>query len=140
MAWRDLDIYIHAPAITVVEFFQLGAEITRRFAAVKSYYTDSRGGNPNGLYWGIRLGDPRAGAWKLDIWALDEASYKAHILYAHQIRDLLTPEKRDLILRIKHAYWHTQAYRNQVTSHTIYDAVLHQNVQSLDEFNGLVQK
>jgi hypothetical protein len=135
MGWRDLDIYIKAPTITVAEFFRLGAEITTKFSANKSYFTDSRRQSPDGLYWGIRLGDIRAGAWKLDIWALVDADYQRHVEYAQGMVRLLTPETRNLILQIKQAYWHTAAYRDQVTSHRIYDAVLNQEVKSLEEFN-----
>lgn len=134
MVWRDLDIYMKAPTITIHEFFQLGAEITERSAAVKSYFTNNRGQNPNGLYWGIRLGDTRAGAWKLDIWAVDEPDYQRHVDYAQTIRQRLTSETRALILQIKDAYWQSAAYRNQITSHVIYEAVLDQKVKSLEEF------
>src|SRR3954468_6024179 len=71
MVWRDLDVYIKAPDVSIADFFALGVEVTERFDAWKSFFTDNRARDPGGLYWGIRLGDLSEGAWKFDIWAVD---------------------------------------------------------------------
>src|SRR5207249_157623 len=66
MTWRDLDILMDAPTITVPEFFELGQRVTTLLSAWKSFFTNNRDHNnqfPRGLYWGIRLGDIKAGAW-----------------------------------------------------------------------------
>lgn len=67
MCWRDLDVYALDPQHDLKKCFEIGYELTRRLAAKKSRFTNNVGGEPNGLYWGIKLGDVRQGAWKLDV-------------------------------------------------------------------------
>ena len=76
MVWRDLDLYLLAPDITVDTFFGLGRQIAKLLDAPRMHYRDERSGHTpglprDGLYWGIYLDDERAGAWKIDLWALD---------------------------------------------------------------------
>ena len=134
MCWRDLDIYLLAPNITVASFFELGGRVSERFAAQKSFFTNNRGGSPNGLYWGVRLGDPRAGAWKFDIWGLDAADFQKHVDYAQDLRSRLTPEARETILAIKSQLWQSAEYRDNITSCQLYKAVLEHGVKTSDEF------
>src|SRR5689334_17744917 len=76
MTWRDLDIYLQYENISEEKFFELGAEIVASFQPVKMSFRNERlartQGLPPGLYWGIYLGDEKAGAWKIDIWAMNE--------------------------------------------------------------------
>src|SRR6266436_6234609 len=81
MTWRDLDIIMDAPTITVAEFFELGRRVTTLLSAWKSFFTNNRDHNqtPRGLYWGIRLGDIKTVAWKIDLWAFDSEKYSSKI-------------------------------------------------------------
>src|SRR4030095_8513723 len=65
MTWRDLDIIMDAPRITVADFFELGRRVTILLSAWKMFFTNNRDHNqiPRGLYWGIRLGEIKTGAW-----------------------------------------------------------------------------
>lgn len=134
MVWRDLDLYIKAPDVSISDFFSLGAEVTERFGAWKSFFTDNRAGDPRGLYWGIRLGDPREGAWKFDIWAVDAARFDDVVQQAGKFVDRLTAESRDAILQIKEKYWDDPRYRGTITSATIYAAVIDSGVRTVAEF------
>ena len=56
MTWRDLDIYMEAPDITVDEYFELGRRIYSLLTPRKMHFNDHRN-NPledgiKGLYWG----------------------------------------------------------------------------------------
>lgn len=66
MVWRDLDIAMDAPDITISQFFELGERITESLSSWKMFFTDNRdndpGRYPGGLYWGIRLGDFKKGS------------------------------------------------------------------------------
>ena len=138
MVWRDLDLYIKAPNVSISGFFSLGAEVTERFGAWKSFFTDNRAGDPKGLYWGFRLGDLRRGAWKFDIWSVDATQFERSVLQAHEFVDRLTPEFRDAILRIKEQYWDDPRYRGTITSATIYEAVLDSGVRTVAEFDAYI--
>jgi hypothetical protein len=134
MAWRDLDVYVLDPARSLRGCFEVAAQVTERLGATKSRFTDSRGGQPDGLYWGIRLGDSRRGAWKLDLWFLAAASYEQHQRYVETMRARLTPEHRATILALKAQYWSRPEYRDTITSHDLYEAVLTHGAKNEMEF------
>ncbi len=134
MCWRDLDMYVLDPEHNLKQCFIVGYELTHRLAAKKSRFTNNVGGEPNGLYWGIKLGNEREGAWKLDVWFLDEESYEQHENYSNTMRGRLTDENTLTILQIKEAYWKRPEYRDTITSDLIYRAVLDNGVKGVDDF------
>ena len=140
MCWRDLDVYVLDPAHDLKQCFEVAYELTRRLAAKKSFFTNNVGGEPSGLYWGIRLGDARRGAWKLDVWFLDRAGYERHAAYSSSMSERLTMENRTIILAIKEVYWRQASYRDVITSDMIYRAVLENGVRSVSEFEDFVKK
>jgi hypothetical protein len=77
--------------------------LTERLAAKKARFTNNVGSTPNGFYWGIKLGDERQGAWKLDVWFLDQMGYEQHAAYSSSLRAQLTAAHRSIILVIKEA-------------------------------------
>ena len=134
MCWRDLDVYVLDPQHDLERCFEIAYALTHRLAAKKSRFTNNIGGEPNGLYWGIKLGDTREGAWKLDIWFLDALSYEQHANYSANMRERLTTESRSVILEIKDAYWRRPEYRDTITGDLIYRAVLDNAVRTIRDF------
>src|SRR5689334_11189147 len=136
MTWRDLDVYLEAPGMTVAGFFDLGGRIAGLLDPWKMSFTNNRAGLdaqcPPALYWGIRLGDVRKGAWKIDLWALDSAACRRTLESCDRIAARLTPESRHVILALKAELWQHPDYRGTITSMTIYDAVLEGGVTDLD--------
>jgi hypothetical protein len=140
MCWRDLDVYVLDPQHDLKRCFEIGYELTHRLSAKKSRFTNNVGGEPNGFYWGIKLGDERQGAWKLDVWFLDSRSYKEHASYSSSLRERLTPENRSVILMIKEAYWRRREYRDTVTSDMIYRAVLDKGAKNVSDFERTLKE
>jgi hypothetical protein len=145
MVWRDLDIYLVSPGITVGAFFRLGHQVASLLEAPRMHYRNERisatpGLPRDGLYWGIYLGDERAGAWKIDLWALDEEEHDR--LHAHQdaIEERLDVETRYRILRIKSAAWTQPGYRQCYSSQDIYQAVLDHGVADENAFNAYLRE
>jgi hypothetical protein len=138
MCWRDLDVYVLDPQHDLRRCFEIGYELTQRLAAKKSRFTNNVGAEPNGLYWGIKLGDERQGAWKLDLWFLDTEGYEQHSKYCEDLRVRLTPETRAAILKLKEAYWQRREYRDTITSDLIYRAVLDHGVRTVQDFESFV--
>src|SRR2546428_13885667 len=70
MCWRDLDIYVLDPEHDLKQCFAVGYELSERLGAWKARFTNNVGkagaDEPKGFYLGIKLGDVRQGAWKLD--------------------------------------------------------------------------
>jgi hypothetical protein len=140
MCWRDLDLYVLDPQCDLKRCFEIGYELTERLSAKKCRFTNNLGGVPNGFYWGIKLGNERQGAWKLDVWFLDHQGYEEHAAYSSGMREKLTPENRAIILGIKEAYWRQAAYRDTITSDMIYRAVLENGVRTIHDFESFVKE
>lgn len=144
MVWRDLDLAMDATAITVSEFFDLGKRITRLLSPWKMFFTNNRdnsgGRYPRGLYWGIRMGDIKRGAWKIDLWAFDSDEYCSKVQECEVLKGRLNGENRLTILNLKSQLWDKPQYRDTITSQDIYEAVLDHGVDSLDGFYSYVEK
>jgi hypothetical protein len=138
MTWRDLDIYLEVEHISESDFFKLGGMIASAFSPVKMSFRNEKlaktNGLPDGLYWGIYLGNERAGAWKIDVWAMDKSECNRLLKHCDLIQDDLTPDKAEIIMQIKSACWQDPEYRRSFSSTDIYDAVLHNKVSSINEF------
>lgn len=139
MCWRDLDVYVLDPERDLKRCFEIGYELTRRLPARKSRFTNNVGGEPDGFYWGIKAGDERQWAWKLDVWFLDQAGYEQHADYSSGLREKLTTGNKAIILAIKEAYWRRPEYRDTVTSDLIYRAVLDHGVRTVSDFERFVK-
>jgi hypothetical protein len=140
MCWRDLDLYVLDPQVDLKRCFEIGYELTERLSAKKARFTNNLGGEPNGFYWGIKLEDERQGAWKLDVWFLDQRGYEEHAAYSSAMREKLTPENRAIILAIKEVYWRQPVYRDTITSDLIYRAVLENSVRTIRDFESFVKE
>jgi hypothetical protein len=139
MCWRDLDIYILDREHDLRRCFEVAFEVTRRLSANKSRFTNNIGGEPDGFYWGIKLGDILQGAWKLDLWFLDQDGYDKHAAYTKEMNRRLTFDTRSSILTIKSAYWRRPEFRDTATSDLIYRAVLDQGVKNVTEFERYLE-
>lgn len=143
MTWRDLDVYIQNENISEDEFFQLGAEINNKYHPVKMSYRNERmtqtKGLPLGLYWGVYLGNERKGAWKIDLWAVEENECHRLVKFCDNIATKLTSASKQIILTIKSNCWQDPEYRRSYTSGDIYEAVLNNGVTSLEEFRSYLK-
>ena len=138
MTWRDLDIYLQADNITETDFFALGSKICTAFTPVKMSFRNeliAKTKNlPTGLYWGIYLGNERAGAWKIDIWAVNVSECQRLIKYCTDIKQKLTPARALQILKIKSECWKDPEYRRSYSSTDIYTAVFEKKVTDIEGF------
>jgi len=142
MTWRDLDIYLEADTLSETEFFAIGEHICKAFSPVKMSFRNERKaktpGLPNGLYWGIYLGNERAGAWKIDIWTVSAMECHRLLKYGDSIKQKLDEEAIQRILEIKSACRNDAGYRRSYSSSDIYTAVLEEKVASVEEFRKYV--
>jgi hypothetical protein len=142
MTWRDLDIYLVAEQHSVAPFFALGGRLAELLAPHKMSFRNEQlarsQGLPNGLYWGVYLGDERLGAWKIDIWAVEPPEYARLMVVQHELAARLTEQVRATILAIKAHCWQDPRYRKDFSSLDIYRAVLDEGVESVSQFNELL--
>jgi hypothetical protein len=138
MTWRDLDLHLVNEEPDVPAFFSLGGEIAALLTPHRMHFRDERvvatAGLPRGLYWGIYLGDERAGAWKIDVWMTTAQEHEPTRRFGDRIAAQLNDEKRAAIVAIKSACWRHPAYRRGFTSADVYAAVLDRGVRDVDAF------
>lgn len=129
----DIDLYlIHPKAGKDQSLAILHALIEQEFWNVYMYGDWVQFQSPEmpvGYYVGLKRDFANA-RWKVDIWNLPEVPPKLRE-YNEWIMRSLTPEKRELILVIKKA---NIRQKWDVSSVTIYDAVLTGKVKSVEEF------
>lgn len=138
MTWRDLDVHLIRESVSVEEFFGLGGRIAALLKPHRMHFRDESAvatkGLPHGLYWGVYLGDERAGAWKIDVWLTDRAGFEPTQEFAEHLASRLTDEKRKTIVSIKEACWRHPEYRRGFTSADVYSAVLDRGVRDVAGF------
>jgi hypothetical protein len=137
MTWRDLDVYLVNDAHTEAAWFALGGALAAALEPVKmSFRNEHRARTPHlprGLYWGVYLGDERRGAWKVDVWGVDEDEHARLSAREAALAARLAPETRAAILALKSAVWSDPEYRRSFTSRDVYDAVLDHGIRTPGE-------
>src|SRR5438128_3242896 len=133
MTWRDLDIHVVRDPLDVAGFFELGGAIAALLEPHRMHFRDERRvgtvGLPRGLYWGVYLGDERAGAWKIDVWQTNRQEFESVRRFGQDIASRLNDDNREAILAIKEACWRHPEYRRKFTSADVYAAVLDRGVR-----------
>ena len=138
LTWRDLDIHIVRKSLDLAEFFGLGSRLATLLRPHRMHFRDETIGGtpglPRGLYWGVYLGDERAGGWKLDIWLSDRNGFEPARRFGEELASRLNEENRRVILAIKAACWSHPEYRRSFSSADIYTAVLDRGVTDVVGF------
>ena len=138
MTWRDLDIHLVREGRDLAGFFTLGGEIASLLNPHRMHFRDESlahtPGLPTGLYWGVYLGDERAGAWKIDIWETDPAGFEPVRRFCADLAARLDDESRAAILAIKTDCWRHTEYRRGFTSADVYAAVLQRGIRDVHSF------
>jgi hypothetical protein len=145
MTWRDLDIYIENDKLTERDFFKMGGEIASRLKPQRMHFRNEllakTPGLPAGLYWGIYVsGLVCPDEWKIDIWAMSSAQKETLQKDFDALKASVNEQNRPLILAIKDHYWRHPEYRKTFHSLDIYQAVIQENVRSVKEFAGWLEK
>jgi hypothetical protein len=145
MAWRDLDIYLVNDDITAEKFFQLGGEIVSELKPWRMHYRNELIAKtpdlPDGLYWGLYINNsvfPED--WKIDIWAMGAKQQKIFQDNVDNLKSKLNSENRQVILEIKNRYFMHPEYRRKFGSMDIYNAVILEDVKSVEEFTDWLYK
>jgi hypothetical protein len=138
MTWRDLDIHLVPEELDRTSFFALGGHIAELLTPHRMQFRDETVGGteglPSGLYWGVYLGNERAGGCKLDIWATDARGLDRVHAYCRGIERRLSEQSRDIIMAIKAECWQHPEYRRSFGSGDIYEAVLEHDIRDVRAF------
>jgi hypothetical protein len=142
MTGRDLDIYLEVTEFSERDFFLLGADLSAALQPVKMHFRNEliarTNGLPLGLYWGVYLGDERAGAWKIDIWCVDAEECRRLLNFCKAVKEKLTPGTAGDIMTIKSQCWSDPQFRRKYTSADIYNAVLKKGIRTVEDFRRIL--
>jgi hypothetical protein len=141
MVWRDVDLAISGPTVTIERALDTMRPLFLHPRVRQVRYLNETGAStPTGVavderwYFQVFI-DTRAGdEWKLDLsfWLGEELhSEPVHEAIARE----LTPETRLAILWIKDRWHRLPSYRQTVSSTDIYDAVLRHGIRTPEQFN-----
>jgi hypothetical protein len=142
MVWRDIDINVVSPGIGISEAFDTMREFVAHPQVTKLRYMNESGKlNPTGelrderYYFALFYAADGGEEWKVDIsfWLKDVPRSEGEDL--RNLQEQLTPESRLAILWIKDVWHRLPAYRVEVCSVDIYDAVLRHGVRTPDGFD-----
>ncbi|MFC1900740.1 hypothetical protein ACFLYN_04005 [Chloroflexota bacterium] len=145
MTWRDLDIYLETNEITEQSFFQLGHDISQCLKPYRMHYRNEfigkTPGNPEGLYWGIYVNVPEiADEWKIDVWVLNTTRLLQHQREFNALKESINAENSRIILEIKYHFHKHPEYRRGFASMDIYQAIIKDNIRSVEEFTGWLRE
>ncbi|MDD5529439.1 MAG: hypothetical protein PHX21_05350 [bacterium] len=139
MTWRDLDIYIQLKKFNEHNFFELGKEIMSKLKPDRMHYRNELIMKdiefPMGFYWGIYTKILSQNTWKIDVWAMDSHKMKVYKKQFEDLKSKVNKENRIKILTIKNHYYKHPEYRKKFVSIDIYNAVIKDNVRTIEEFS-----
>lgn len=139
MVWRDIDIQVSSPAVSVFQAFETMQPILSHPLIKQVRYFHQSGrfkleGLDERLYFMVFYESQPEEEWKLDI-----SFWLADGIHPEPIQDFLeqqlTSESRLTILRIKDIWYKLPNYRTKVFSTDIYDAVLKHGIRDTAEFD-----
>ena len=138
MTWRDLDFERVAYEPDWDQHWRLGTTLAGLSWVWKLNCTNAYrqpGSADEGLYWGLRLSDPKGGpVWKADLWTAREEEFAMACPNRSRWEALMTEDTRARILAIKKAVCSLPEYRRDILSVDIYYAVLDEGVRDLGQF------
>jgi hypothetical protein len=142
MAWRDIDFNVLCDPLSAGRAFEVIRPLASHPRVKKLRYSNETAhfnptGRPEdeGYYWGVRYITLAGDEWKLDLWFLPRDAPRPEIALLQALPPRLTPETRLAILWLKDIWYRRPAYRRQVLSIDIYDAVLEHGVRTPAEFD-----
>jgi len=139
MVWRDIDLQVSSPGLTIERAFEIMHPLlTHPYIKHVHYLHQSDHFKLAGLderyFFMVYYEHSGQAEWKLDISFWLGEGIRPEPLH-EAIEQQLTPETRLAILWIKDVWYQLPAYRVEVASTDIYDAVLHHGVRTLTEFD-----
>lgn len=138
MTRRDLDIYVECSTLVEEQHFRLGGDIASLLRPVRMQFRNAVSepvpGLPLGFYWGIKTSFEKPDAWNLDIWCLAPDCASQNLSFQRDLRTRITSEHRITIMALKNKFQSHPDYCKRFRSLDIYNAVLDENIITIEQF------
>lgn len=135
LAWNDVDLILQLesgvdPALVLANLaydFILNPEIPS--VKIERNLNQKRPELPEGSYLQLKIPafDYKL-PWKFDIWILDDDQIEENKSYMEKLKKALSPEKRELILEMKHRIMLPSGRTPSLSGHYLYQAILLDNM------------
>lgn len=139
MTWHELDFERCDDNPELKQHWELGERFLWNDWVWGMRYLDAsrdpRNPGDEGYYWGLDVINPHGGElWKMDLWTARPEVYEISTPKRPLWRKIINDDSRYYILLIKEVLCKLPEYRKEFHSWDIYEAVLENNVRSIDEF------
>ena len=130
----DIDISIGVDKFDIDKYFSLCAELAKTFKPSRIKYLDQSIQKlsfpfTKGYYLGLHI--PRDNiSWKIDGWIFTKDVFEQRVEYHNMIKKQINDSNRKIIMTIKKQICDSPSY----VSVELYEAVLFQNVKTIEEF------
>ena len=140
MAWPDIDLNLIVPEendpISAAE--ELASSFIKRDKTASVRFERNLHKRfpdlPKGLYLGVKLDiGQRSRPWKLDIWIVNDQESNKTKKKTAEIRRMLTPLKREVILSWKQKLMTPKGRTPSFSGYWLYQAILHKGLESEKE-------
>lgn len=146
MVCRDLDITVICAELDLKKVAKICSDLMGldgihqlRFKNDTGHWNQDAATNPDVFCVSLTYLFDTDKEWNIDIRFIDEPERQPDLQHIKTIPPLLNPINREVILSIKQAWYQKPAYRNVVSGHVIYNAVLKHGISSLKEFDEWVK-
>jgi len=136
MAYPDIDVEM--PPLTQVQIFNvLGQFFEHPWVDKVELERPNEPRLPGGIYFMLRIVHGNWGRpWKIDMWSLSPELVEAGAKEMRRLKALITPAKREIILRYKVARLNAQGRTPMGSGWWIYKAVLEEGLSEMGEIDG----
>jgi hypothetical protein len=145
MCWRDLDLMVlGGPGFSPPDVLRLLGRVVAVPGVVAFGYRDERGPrSPTGAVRDERYHLPvtlqrESGTWRIDLSVWLHDPHTGVTAWHEALRDSITDEQRDAVLRIKDVWHRLPGYPEEVGGVHVYTAVLDHGIRTADEFAAWV--
>jgi len=147
MVWRDIDVTVVSPGLSAARAFQIMQPVVTHPRVAQARYVnetrplnDTKPPHDERYYFAAFYRAEPTTDWKIDVSFWTSAAPRHEPAYMEATSHKLTDETRLAILWIKDIWHRLPAYRTEVVSMDIYDAVLDHGVHTPAEFDAYLRE
>ena len=140
MAYPDIDVEM--PPLTQEQIFNvLGQFFEHPWVDKVELEKPNEPRLPGGIYFMLRIDHGDWGRpWKIDMWSLAPELVEAGAREMRRLKELITPAKREIILKYKVARLNAQGRTPMGSGWWIYKAVLEQGLREMGEIDAFLKR
>ena len=138
MTWRDIDLCLTVPKLSVKKAFSIGTHLADLPGIATMYFRNElvlkTKGNPQCVFWCLEFVTEKLETWKIDILISTSKVIKEVLRPGQELLSKLTDDNRRTIIELKAILCEDLEYRRSFRSTDIYEAVVNGNVNNIEQW------